>query len=268
MKSTSRQKIVKRKAAKAKGEEADKSDVMTSQLISTKTLMRKPRADGAEARERLLHCALRLFAEKGYAKTSTREIALISGANLSAIKYYFGDKAGLYRAVFIEPMRCPSDDTAWFDQPDLSLRQSLHGFLAGFLEQMKQGDLMQLCTRLHFREMLEPTGLWAEKIDNGIKPSHAALIALLCRHLGVTEAEADDDLHRLAFSIAGLALHMFVTRDVIDAIRPQLLATPTALDQWAAQLADYAEAMVAVEAARLARVAASRKPVITNQKKP
>lgn len=265
MKSISRQKIVKRKAAKAKGEEADKSDVMTSQLISTKTLVRKPRADGAEARERLLHIALRLFAEKGYAKTSTREIAQASGANLSAIKYYFGDKAGLYRAVFIEPMHCPSDDTAWFDQPDLSLRQSLHGFLAGFLEQMKQGELMQLCTRLHYREMLEPTGLWAEKIDNGIKPSHAALIALLCRHLGLTEA--DDDLHRLAFSIAGLALHMFVTRDVIDAIRPQLLASPAALDQWATQLADYAEAMVAVEAARLARVAVSSKPTATDRKK-
>ena len=37
--------------------------------------VRKPRADGVEARARLLRAALKLFAQKGFAKTSTREIA-------------------------------------------------------------------------------------------------------------------------------------------------------------------------------------------------
>ena len=36
---------------------------------------RKQRVDGAEARARLLTTALRLFAEHGFARTSTREIA-------------------------------------------------------------------------------------------------------------------------------------------------------------------------------------------------
>ena len=209
---------------------------------------RKQRADGAEARQQLLHAALRLFAEKGFAKTSTREIALAAGANIAAISYYFGDKAGLYRAAFTEPMGCGGDDAALFDQPDFSLRQSLQGFISNFLAPMKQGELVQQCTRLHFREMLEPTGVWAEEIDNGIKPAHAALVALLGRHLDISEA--DDGLHRLAFSIAGLALQLFVTRDVVQAIRPQLLDQPEAIDAWAEQMVSYAEAMVAIEAAQ------------------
>ena len=208
---------------------------------------RKQRSDGAEARKLLLHAALRLFAEKGFAKTSTREIALAAGANLAAISYYFGDKAGLYRAAFTEPMGCAQDPLTALDPPDLSLRQSLHGFMGSFLAPMKQGELVQQCTRLHFREMLEPTGVWAEEIDNGIKPAHAALVALLCRHLGVKQA--DDGLHRLAFSITGLAIQLFVTRDIVQAIRPRLL-DPEGIDAWCDQMVNYAEAMVTLEAAQ------------------
>lgn len=222
--------------------------MVTKNLSAAVTDSRRQRSDGAEARERLLHTALRMFAEKGYAKTSTREIAQGAGVNVASISYYFGDKAGLYRAVFTEPIGCEGDAHAWTPQPQHTLRESLHVFLGGFLEPMKQGELLQLCTRLHFREMLEPTGLWAEKIDNGIKPAHTALVDLLMRHLKLEQA--DDDLHRLAFSIAGLALHMFVTRDVIDAITPQLIGSPQAIDVWTARLTDYAEAMVACEAAR------------------
>lgn len=209
---------------------------------------RKQRSDGAEAREHLLLTALRLFAEKGFAKTSTREIAQAAGANIAAISYYFGDKAGLYRAVFTEPLGSAKDDIALYDQPDFTLRQSLEGFIGSFLAPMKQGELVQQCSRLHYREMLEPTGVWAEEIDKGIKPAHAALVALLGRHLGVPRV--DDDLHRLAFSITGLALQMFISREVIENVRPQLLKTPKAIDLWAARLVDFAEAMVTVERSR------------------
>jgi len=209
---------------------------------------RKQRSDGANARAHLLHAALRLFSEKGFAKTSIRDIAHAAGANVAAISYYFGDKAGLYRAVFTEPLGSARDDIALYDQPHFTLRQSLEGFFSGFLEPLRQGELVQLSTRLHFREMLEPTGIWAEEIDNGIKPAHAALVKVLCRHLELSKA--DDEVHRLAFSITGLAIHMFVSREVVDAIRPQLFDAPDAVEQWAASLVAYAEAMVAVETAR------------------
>jgi TetR/AcrR family transcriptional regulator, regulator of cefoperazone and chloramphenicol sensitivity len=212
---------------------------------------RKSRAGGVEARQQLLMTALRLFSEKGFAKTSTRAIAEAAGVNIASISYYFGDKAGLYRAMFNEPIIGPEEHITLFDQPNFSLRQSLQGFISGFLEPMKQGELVQQCMRLHFREMLEPTGMWAQEIDKGIKPAHAALLAMLGRHLGV--AKADDDLHRLTFSIAGLAMHLYMTRDVVQAIRPRLLKGPKSIDAWAAQMVDQAEAMVAIEAARRSR---------------
>nr|WP_143710510.1 CerR family C-terminal domain-containing protein [Janthinobacterium sp. Marseille] len=221
------------------------------------TDVRKQRSDGAEARTRLLQAALRLFADKGFSKTSTREIAQAADVNIAAIKYYFGDKAGLYRAVFTEPMGNTCDYMYLSGHSEQTLQESLAVFFTGFLEPFKQGDLVQLCVRLHFREMLEPTGLWAEDIDNNIKPAHAEMVAMLARHLGATEI--DDEIHRLAFSIVSLPLHMFVARDVIDAIRPNLMNSPAAIDQWAAKMTAYAEAMVAFEANRRAALIQKKK---------
>jgi AcrR family transcriptional regulator len=236
-------KPVTRKSATAK---APAKNIDSAQAVDGD--VRKQRTDGVEARERLLGVALRLFVEKGFARTSTRDIAQEAGVNLSAIKYYFGDKAGLYRAAFIEPLG--GECVEMPDMRGLTLRQTIELFYTEFFEPLKHGDLVQLCVRLHYREMLEPTGLWAEEIETNIKPAHAALTAALVHHLGVEKA--DDDIHRLGFSIAGLAIQLFVSRDIINAIRPKLIGTPAALDQWSARLADYAEAMVMAEARRRA----------------
>ncbi|MBX3660034.1 MAG: CerR family C-terminal domain-containing protein [Ramlibacter sp.] len=210
---------------------------------------RLPRSDGLAARARLLKAALGLFSQKGFTKTSTREIAQAAGVNIAAISYYFGDKAGLYRVVFTEPLGHPADDIALFNQQHLTLHEALQAYFTRFLEPMKQGDLIQQCMRLHFREMLEPTGLSCG-MDEGIKASHAALVAVLCRHLGL--ARADDEAHRLAFAVSALALQMFVGRDLIEAVRPRLASAPRAIDLAAQRLADWAEAMVLAEARRRA----------------
>ena len=219
---------------------------------------RKSRSDGVQSRERLLLSAMRLFAEQGYAKTSTREIALAAGTNIASISYYFGDKAGLYRAAFTEPAPHSREaDLAALTDPSLTLRDALREFYGQFLGPLKQGDMARLCMRLWFREMLEPTGLWSDEINNDIKPAHKALMLVLGRHIGV--AEADDDLSRLAFSVVGLALQLMIARDVIEQISPQLIATGEAIDTWMERLIDFAEAIVATEKTRRMKLAPPKK---------
>jgi TetR/AcrR family transcriptional regulator, regulator of cefoperazone and chloramphenicol sensitivity len=203
---------------------------------------------GEAARARLLRSGLRLFAQQGFAKTSTRELAEDAGVNVASISYYFGDKAGLYRAVFFEPLGSPQDDVVGYGAPGLSLRQALTGLYAGFLEPLKQGDTARLCMKLHFREMLEPTGLWQEEISHGIQPMHEALLAVLCRHFGLQQA--DDELQRLAVCIAGLGVHLHVGHDVIEQLAPQLNQGADALDRWSDRLVMYALAMIDAERER------------------
>lgn len=220
-------------------------------ISQTNTPSAKPlRSDGADARRRLLDAALALFAEKGFAKTSTREIAQAAQVNVASIAYYFGDKAGLYRAVWKDP-RCNPD--VWApaaDCPPITLEQAILGTLRSFVEPIKQGPLVQQCMKMHFREMLEPTGMWQEEIETNLQPAHMAMVDLLCRHLGLETA--DDAIHRLAFTIAALGIMLHVGNDVIHTVRPQLLATPQALDAYTDQLMHYALALVDAEARRRA----------------
>jgi AcrR family transcriptional regulator len=55
-------------------------------------------ASGRRTRARIVSAALRVFAEQGYDRASTRQIAERAGVNTPAIQYYFGGKQGLHAA--------------------------------------------------------------------------------------------------------------------------------------------------------------------------
>ncbi|MBX3034663.1 MAG: TetR/AcrR family transcriptional regulator [Bdellovibrionaceae bacterium] len=59
---------------------------------------RKATSQG-NARERLIHAALKLFAERGPDAVSVKEISDTARINVSLISYYFGGKEGLLDAV-------------------------------------------------------------------------------------------------------------------------------------------------------------------------
>lgn len=214
------------------------------------------RADGIDARQRLLAAGLALFAERGFGKTSVRALARQAQVNVGAIRYYFGDKEGLYRALFTEPPigGDPKQALAFAD-PSLSVPEAMRRFFADFLAPLKlAGDQVRMVMTLHFREMAEPTGAWACALDSDIRPQHEAMRALMLRALGLRRADAD--VERLAVAIAGLAVHVFAFRDGVQSLTPQLLATPRAIDAMAERLAGYAVSMI--EGERTRRAAARR----------
>jgi len=209
-----------------------------------------PEPASAPPRTRLLHAALQLFAHQGYARTSIRELAEAAGTNLAAIKYYYGDKAGLYRAAFFVLQPPPEQEIARYAAPGLSLAEALRGLYQGFVEPLRQGEWAMLNMRLQMREILEPTGLWDETMQQGLRPMHEALVQLLCRHVGL--AAPDDDLQRLAMAVAALGMQLHVGHDLAQLTAPQLYHADGALDQWLDRLVMYAEAMVAAELRRRA----------------
>lgn len=52
-----------------------------------------------DPRERILHTATALFAQKGFAAVGVREIARSAGVNIAMISYYYQGKIGILRAV-------------------------------------------------------------------------------------------------------------------------------------------------------------------------
>jgi len=207
------------------------------------------------ARARLVRAGLRLFAQQGFAATTTRELAQAAGVNVAAISYYFGDKAGLYRAVYFEPLGEIADGIAAFSAAPLNLDDALRAYYAQFLNPLTEGEDGLQCVKLRLREMIEPTGLWDQEVNEGIRPMHQAMVARLCRHLGL--AEPDDELHRLVVCLAALGVHLHLGRDVTDAVAPQLNQAPDAAERWADCLLRQGLAMVAMEQQRRAALAST-----------
>lgn len=61
--------------------------------------MSSPAAPVSTARERIRSAALRLFAERGVAATSLREVARAAGVAPGLVGHHFGSKAGLHESI-------------------------------------------------------------------------------------------------------------------------------------------------------------------------
>ncbi len=60
------------------------------------------RSDGLATKQLLLEIAVKLFAEKGFERTTSKEICNLAQANMAAVNYHFGSKLGLYQQVLTE----------------------------------------------------------------------------------------------------------------------------------------------------------------------
>jgi AcrR family transcriptional regulator len=209
----------------------------------------RPLDRGVMAREHLVAHATRIFAAKGYAAATTREICDAAGVNVAAIHYYFGDKEGLYRAALLAPIRAMTDAFRGFDDPALPFEAALRRFLAPFVLPAG-GDLDAAVMRLHLREMIEPSDVFREVTAQTVAPAHRALVALLARHGGI--AEPDADLDTLAFAIVAMAHDYCLSREFMKLLAAEALDGPQAMERILDRLVGYARALLDHEIARRA----------------
>ena len=214
----------------------------------------QPPRRAKETRERILAAAIEVFAEKGFAQASTREISKRARANIASLHYHFGDKADLYRAVFAQPsMRATAEvlgvapEAAPFDAIFRHLiRQFLNGLADGHFP------------RLFARELIEPSGLLGDTWIKEIRLTHDLVVGSLVRELRI--AAPDKEVHRLAFALLGLPLILDHGRPLVNLIAPELLTEPNWVEVTLDRMMDYARALIAAERARREAKATSFAP--------
>ena len=203
---------------------------------------------GALARQQLILHATRIFSSKGFAGASTREICAAAGVNLAAIRYYFGNKEGLYRAALTEPIHFIAEQLGNFDDPALPFPQAIRQVLAPLLDLTQKDAYEQQVTRLHVRETLEPSDIFREVVTTHILPLHNALAALLARHCDLPEP--DTDIHQLAFAIVALANDYCISREYMKLLAPDVLKRPDAEAIIQDRMVDFSVAMLECERQR------------------
>lgn len=192
----------------------------------------------ADAKQRLIEAALKVFGEHGFKGASTRAIAGEAGANIAAIPYYFGGKEGLYLAVAGHI----ADQITGRMGPGLSAAAQLAGNPATTMEQRRQALLAlgdgfvsmlvgteeaALWARFMVREQFDPTEAFDVLYSRVMGPSYVAISPLLGPLLGLPADS--EELKLRIFSVIGQALVFRVARAAIlrrlewDAYTPERL---------------------------------------------
>ena len=145
-----------------------------------------------ETRTRLLAEAARLFADRGFKGVTVREICRAAGANVAAINYHFGDKAGLYREVLrpaVEAMRQSTERARAAGEgrpPEERLRLAIVAFL-----QLSRSPGTATVHRLIHWEMLEPTPALDLFVEEGVRPRLAHMSEIVAEMIGGRIAATD-----------------------------------------------------------------------------
>lgn len=114
-------------------------------------------------REKILCVAEHLFAEKGFAETSIREITKRANCNLSSVNYYFHSKKNLYVEVFrrhacqMECQKTPDVARVFLGiGGQVTLEQLIRTFCKGFLQTSLKNGSDKTLMKLAMKERQDP----------------------------------------------------------------------------------------------------------------
>ena len=189
--------------ADSDADESDAEPVDTRGLDTRELDTRELDTRGLDTKERLLQAGMEVFAERGFADASIRQICARAGANAAAINYHFGDKQRFYAEVLATchlraTRKRPMPRLAEYPRPQAALR----AWIRWFLELLTVDGAGQL-GRLMAREMAEPTTALDELIRRSMGPIMGALHEIVEALLPTADAETRSLCHQ---SIVGQCL--------------------------------------------------------------
>lgn len=187
-----------------------------------------------ETRARLLSAASRLFAERGFARVTVRDICRRADANVAAVNYHFQGKTGLYREVLRSAIQTMQGTTeaarrAGAGRPP---EQQLEAFIAFFLQRVVEGRNSWI-HRLMMHELSDPTGALEMVVNGVLRPRTEYLSGIIAALIGTT---ADDPrVRRCLMSVQTQINALIMKNALVDRLGLGEPATPESV----AAIADH-----------------------------
>ncbi|HPD46351.1 MAG TPA: TetR family transcriptional regulator [Anaerohalosphaeraceae bacterium] len=181
-------------------------------------------AQNGHVQDRLLDAAERLFCEKGFDRTSVRDLTRAANCNVAAVNYHFGGKDKLYLQMFKRQIRRMMDRqraviariTA---QPDATLEDLLRGAVSEALQQLKSSEQSGALMKLLAREMLDrrPDNIaLLGEVEADFYGLFAEAFRKFCPHL------TDRQMQLLFFSLDALVAHPVLFHEFYKDVMPDL----------------------------------------------
>lgn len=171
-------------------------------------------------RDRVLHAAGEVFAERGFRRATVREICSRAQVNIASVNYYFKSKRELYDDVLEFAWRQAhrkypgGEDEGRPEKAEERLRRFVRTFLLRILDDGRPAWFGKLMAR----EMVEPTGALDRVIERAIRPLHQSLGEIVREFLG--KAADPEEIRRHVFGILGQCLFYRHGRHVIRKLYP------------------------------------------------
>ena len=171
-----------------------------------------------DAKEKLLAAATRLFAEKGFAGVSIRQLAEAAGVNSAMISYYYGGKEGLYEAVLTtqyERLLGKFEAIAVLQAP---VKEKIRQYAE--VIRLNHTAEQPLMARLIQGELTSPTACM-EKVVRNYTSRIARIVSGIVQQ-GVEDGEFRQDIPPLfaTLALAGMLNFYFILREATRAIVP------------------------------------------------
>ncbi len=143
------------------------------------------REDGEATRRQILVTAVRLFAEHGYADTTSKMICREAGVNIAAVNYYFGSRDDLYRAVLDEVHEhiVNEREMAVITSADLPVEQKLERVLDAYIDTAFDGQSWY--ARIWAHELISPSPLGGVAFLAGTLSKERSIGSLLSELTGI-----------------------------------------------------------------------------------
>jgi AcrR family transcriptional regulator len=195
-------------------------------------------SEDRETRARLLHAAARLFAERGFARVTVRDICKKARANVAAVNYHFGGKDGLYRAVMRHAMETMQATTAAASEAGRGLpaAERIRAYVSVFADRLLGVHHETWIHQLMLREMSDPTPALAAVAEEVLKPRMMYLSSAIAELLHC--APDDPRVLRCALSVTCQFNSMLWTRAVATLLDAEA-GVPGSIDEIAEHIARF-----------------------------
>lgn len=151
-----------------------------------------------ETRERLIECARELFTVMAYDKVSIRLIAGKAGVDSALIRYYFGNKEGLFETMLRETL-APLSERMENVQKDVSQRNLLDIMRTYYQEMTKKPEFPRLILQvMNMPESKVHRQLLEKVILDISKPIQSVMFDNLLEN-GVLRGDLDPKLCRVSY---------------------------------------------------------------------
>lgn len=194
-----------------------------------------------DTRERLLDAAGGILARDGFRAARVRDICAAAGANVAAVNYHFGDKLGLYRAVFAHAFAIAGPSMAGLPAGG-SPAERLTAWVRDFVRRILDDGKPAWIAKLMAREMSDPTEVLDELVEHGIRPHFAELQATV---RALVPGADPATVRRCALSVVAQCVFYHHSRPVIERLHPRWRLTPAEAERIAVHIARFSLAGLA-----------------------